>query len=173
MREIQLTKGYTALVSDEDYDRVNEFKWCAKEDRRKDGTINAVYAARNVSRKDGSRMTQRLHRRILDVTDPKVQVDHRNHNGLDCQRHNLRVATQIQNSRNRRKQTGSSSKCKGVRLHSCGNWQSRIQVNGKLIHLGLFDSEVAAAKQYDAAARQYFGDFAPCNCPIQELAKAA
>ena len=30
MKEIRLTKGYVALVDDKDFERVNQFKWCAK-----------------------------------------------------------------------------------------------------------------------------------------------
>ena len=45
VKEIQLTQGYVALVDDEDFERVNEYKWYAQRTERK-GEKTRAYAAR-------------------------------------------------------------------------------------------------------------------------------
>lgn len=88
------------------------------------------------------------------------------HDGLNNQRHNLRVATQMQNGQNQRPQTGKSSQYKGVSWYKASSaWRARIRVNKVLILLGEFASELEAAYAYDAAAREAFGEFACTNFP--------
>src|ERR1700733_15352358 len=120
MREIPLTKGYVALVDDADFERVNRLKWTATECHRKDGSVKKVYAYRMVGRK-----TVFLHRFLLGLPPGrKPQVDHHDGDGLNCQRQNLRVASNAENSRNRGKTTfKKSSRFKGVHWHSdCEKW---------------------------------------------------
>lgn len=92
-----------------------------------------------------------MHRQILGV--PKgVQVDHRNHNGLDNQRGNLQ---------NQRKRLHCSSQFKGVHwLPHCKRWQARILVKGKRLNLGYFTVENDAGVAYQLAAKLHFGEFA-------------
>ena len=158
MKELELTQGYKALVDDEDYERcVAAGPWFAYVERRKDGTIRNVYGAR-------SGIVKRLHRFILDVVGPKVQVDHKDHNGLNCQHHNMRVVTNFQNSRNTRKRSGTTSSFKGVyRYKLRNNWRAMIRLNNKNVGLGYFSEELAAALAYDASAREHFGEFAHTN----------
>ena len=174
MKTIELTKGYVALVDDEDFDKVNEFKWQANEARRKDGSIGTVYVTRTVYGESGTKVTQRLHRFLTDVTDPKIEVDHRDGNGLNNQSENLRISSRTQNQGNSRKQTGTSSKFKGVTWNKrrC-EWHAQIQISAKKRHLGDFDSEIEAALAYDTAACALFGDFAHCNFPGEDLALVA
>jgi len=96
-----------------------------------------------------------------------VKVDHEDHNGLNCQRYNLRVATNAQNNMNQKKRSdGLSSKFKGVCWHKrYVKFQADIRLNGKSKFLGMFVSELDAALAYDAAAREHFGEFALCNFP--------
>lgn len=95
-----------------------------------------------------------------------VGVDHRDHNGLNNQRKNLRKATQSQNNGNLRKTPGRSSQFKGVSFRrDRGCWKSQIRFHGQLHFLGLFDCEKLAARAYDCAARQFFGEFALLNFP--------
>lgn len=169
MKEIPLTKGYVALVDDEDYSKVSLYRWQALEKRRKDGTVYGVYARQ--TRRDGTKTIHRLlHRVLLDISDPAIQVDHHDGDGLNNQRDNLRVSTNQQNQSNRRKRTRTSSQYKGVSLHKpYGKWKSQISTDGEHRYLGLFESEIAAASRYDEAAREHFGVFACLNFPDQSL----
>jgi hypothetical protein len=90
-------------------------------------------------------------------------VDHINRRKLDCRRANLRTASSSQNSANRRPWTGSSP-FKGVHRFR-DKWRAKIQVDGAQRHLGVFDSAEAAARAYDAAAVEAFGEFAWLNFP--------
>jgi hypothetical protein len=104
--------------------------------------------------------TVMLHRFVMSVTDPTIEVDHEDHNGLNCQRYNLRLCTHTQNQGNRRKQT-SSSQFKGVYWNKAKKkWQAGIQINGKSKHLGYFAVEQDAGLAYANAAKKVFGAFA-------------
>jgi len=91
-------------------------------------------------------------------------VDHKNNNGLDNQRDNLRPATYSTNQFNQTKRANRSSQYKGVYLHkSRGKWMARIRKMYKETFLGYFDNEIDAAKAYDVAAKQMFGEYAKLN----------
>ncbi len=122
------------------------------------------YAVTDVGgRKDKRRVY--LHRLLMG--EPEGQVDHVNRDRLDNRRANLRVATHAENCRNASKtESETSSRFKGVRWHKGGRkWSAQIKVAGLAIHLGLHESEIDAAKAYDAAALRYFGIFAATNLP--------
>jgi len=91
-----------------------------------------------------------------------VKVDHQNRNGLDNQRHNLREATHAQNMQNKLPEKRNTSGYKGVWPHN-GHWRSGIKVNGQRIHLGVFTDPIEAARAYDEAAIEHFGEFACTN----------
>ena len=105
-----------------------------------------------------------MHRFILNA--PKGQyVDHRDRNGLNNQKRNLRFCTQSQNMMNLKSSTGTS-KYKGVSWNiKYKRWQSHIRLNYKLKNLGSYNSEIEAALAYDHAARELFGEFARLNFP--------
>lgn len=156
MKEIQLTRGMVALVDDEDYPDLSQFRWAAYR-----GT-NTVYAQRYVNL-DGKYTTMLMHRQILDAK-PGEQVDRKNHNGLDCRRENIRKCTTSQNHANRRKRIGGSSAFKGVAWDESRRlWQAVIQLDRKSVWLGRFTDEQTAARAYDAAAKRMFGEFALLN----------
>lgn len=171
MKQIILTQGYVAQVSDRDYERVNKFKWSAQVIRRKDGTILNVYAVRGF-RIHGKQHTQKLHRFILGVTASKVQIDHSpDPSGLNCQRENLRIATHAENNHNQRLSVNNTSGIKGVCWHKARQkWQARIMVNGKTKHLGYFISLADAREAYDKAAKKYHGAFALTNTMLEDSA---
>lgn len=157
-RLIPLTQGKFALVDDEDYERLNQFKWYAGKYKYR------YYAARTHKLK-----TITMAREIMDA--PKgLQVDHRNHNTLDNRRKNLRLCTNSQNQHNRapnKKNPDSSvpfSKHKGVSWSSTAKkWVVHIRHNSKKTYLGRYADEKEAARVYDVKARELFGDFACLN----------
>ena len=156
---IKLTFGKFAVIDAEDYDRVNQYNWCAVED------THCWYA--HTFKRDGSPMA--MHRLILNA--PKgLLVDHIDHNGLDNRKSNLRLCTNRQNQQNRRPTRGSNSRYKGV--HWCNfhkKFRARITHNGIRLHLGYFEDEIAAAKAYDKKAKELFGEFAYLNFPQENL----
>jgi hypothetical protein len=151
---IPLTRGKFAIVDAEYYDRLNQYKWHAQKGGQ-------TYYAR---RQEKGKLII-MHRLITNA--PKgLFVDHRNHNGLDNRRENLRLCTRLQNARNRLPRRQGISKYKGV------TWNKRrkkfiaaISLGGKKQYLGAFDSEIDAAKAYDKKARELFGEFAYLNFP--------
>ena len=151
MQSVELTQGFSALVDDEDFERVNALNWFIKKDRRKN-TNYAVLA-------DGTRM----HRFIMGLPRGNSPlVDHGDQNGLNNQRYNLRICTYGQNRANTKKSKGTSQ-FKGVHKTSYGTWTVQIKSNKSAKYLGTFKDEVQAALAYDAAARELFGEFACCN----------
>ena len=162
---IPLTRGYVATVDAAGYKKASPYKWQAQVNRRTDGSIGNVYAIRTIT-SDGKRTGQYMHRFLLGVTSLSVQVDHHDGNGLNNTRSNLRVCTVRRNAANQRKQTGTSSQFKGVYWHKAANkWHAQIGQDGKKHNLGYFSDEKDAARAYDAAARERFGEYAQLNLP--------
>lgn len=160
MKIIELTRGHVAKVDDEDFEMlVSMGSWHAS------GKNGHIYANHAVSRNKVI-SHYRMHRVILNVSDPKILIDHENHDTLDNQKRNLRIANRAQNGQNRlyKQRTGFSSQFKGVsyRKQSC-SWEAKIQVDGKHTYLGMYHIEADAAKAYDTAALKYFGEFACTN----------
>ncbi len=107
-----------------------------------------------------------LMHRLITAADPHQEVSHRDGNGLNNQRHNLRLATHSQALRNSRKHCESSSRFKGVYRSSSGRFVAQVTVNGTRYRKRGFDSEVDAARWYDDAARRYGGEFARTNADL-------
>jgi hypothetical protein len=162
MKEILLTRNKIALVDDEDYERVSQFKWCAV-------CLNGGrwYAQSNSF---GLPRQTLLHRFILELKPDDPEVDHISGDGLDCRRLNMRLATRQQNLANRFKFSGKySSKYKGVTWSKRDKkWIAQIMVNYKNIRLGSFVIEEDAARAYDKAAIQHFGEYARLNFPRED-----
>lgn len=159
---IKLCQGYVALVDDEDRHLVEGSHWMAQVIYRRDMSIKNVYAVRH----KGIRY---LHRTVLGVTDRDICVDPRNFNGLDCRRENLRLATKLENGRNRRLAFSSSTGLKGVRTYANNSkFGASIYKEGVSYFLGNFDTAEDAARAYDNAARRLHGDFACTNFGSEE-----
>ena len=158
---VTLTKGYSAIVDADDVHLVEGHNWHAFV------TTRTVYAARS-EKSCGRLRTIFMHRLILG--DPiGLDVDHRDHDGLNNRRCNLRGATAAQNSQNQRASIKNTSGFKGVSWsQATQKWQAQIRVGGRLKYLGLFDIITDAAGAYDTAALTHFGGFAQTN--LQENA---
>ena len=155
-REIKLTQGQVAIIDDEDYEWLSQWKWYARKSR------NIWYAVRQ-EWENGRQKQIHMHREILK---PPIgmETDHRDRNGLNNQRNNLRIATRIQNTRNRKANQNGTSTFKGVFWNPAHDkWQAQIRVKRQRIHLGYFPCEMDAARTYDKAAKEYFGEFACIN----------
>lgn len=163
MRTISLTRGQSAIVSDADYDWLNQWKWFASFHSR----IGGYYAARGI-RKHGHTDIIKMHRLVVGA-QPREIVDHKNRNPLDNRRENLRIVTARQSALNKRLLLASNKSgfC-GVYWNSeKRDWRAAIRVNKHKIHLGCFDSPEDAARAYDAAALKYHEGFAPLNFPLE------
>lgn len=113
--------------------------------------------------KDGKKTTLLMHRMIMKA-ETDVVVDHRDSNGLNNARSNLRICTNAQNISNRRKNSNNTSGYKGVRWYSETNkWRAEIYANGKLIIGGYFEDKIEAAQRYNELAIHHHGEFAHLN----------
>ena len=163
MAEIPLTQGMVAIVDEEDFDYLNQWKWQA---------LRIGYAARSVICQEKKRMIY-MHQLLIDVPKGK-ETDHKDRNKLNNCRSNLRACFHRQNTRNRGKPRKiTSSIFKGVYWNKGRRkWQAYFRLpqpsgNGKVTNLGRFKDEEQAALAYNEAATKYFGDFARLNT-IQE-----
>jgi len=146
VKRIKLTQQKYAVVSDVDFPALNRVKWSAHYDGYN------WYARR---RKPGPRNQNNhllMHRELLHCSKTQ-EIDHKNGNGLDNRRSNLRKVTHQQNVRNR---TGPINK--GV--SKIGNkFRARISLDGEKQHIGIFDTQQQAIRAYQQRAKKYFGKF--------------
>lgn len=189
MRIIKLTNGFDTMVDDEDYEFLNEFSWKYSK-YKKDRTGYAVRfeyikGTSSKSCKYGKKRRIQMHREILGLKkgDGKL-TDHKNHNGLDNQKHNLRVCTHKENSKNKLSYKNSTSKYVGVcfikqniakkyttkegneKIYPAKEyfyWRATIENNGKRELIGNFKNEIDAAKAWNERAKILYGEFANLN----------
>lgn len=155
MKLIPLTQGRFAVVDNGDFDAVNRWKWFARKTGR-----NLWYAVRSTKNPTG---TVYMHRQIMGFTNEPVEVDHRDGNGLNNTRNNLRSSTTLENSRGYRSmRLRKTVNYRGVTFKR-RKFRARITFNGQELYLGTFPRADLAAIAYDRAAKKYFGDFAQLN----------
>jgi hypothetical protein len=156
MREIPLTQGQVAQVSDDAYERVMQYKWQAIKHHS-----GKFYASGWVNGK-----TIKLHNFLMQPP-PGFEVDHIDRNGgLNCQWENMRLVTSANNAWNRGKRNDNSSGFKGVHQSKWhGKYRARVYKNGVSCYSGHFDRAEDAARAYDKAACEYHGEFASLNFP--------
>lgn len=141
-------------MDEEVFEELNRFRWSGEPQR------NTVYVRRAERGK-----TIKMHRVIMNVTDPKCHIDHINGDGLDNRKENLRMVTNHQNRLNSRTYKTNQAGYKGVspiQTVTGLRWRSTITLNGTQHHLGCFDTPTEAALAYDLKSLELFGDYA---CP--------
>ena len=149
-KEIPMANGHIAIVDDDDFSRVSQFKW----------QVNTYgYARRTMYNEARIRVDVKMHRFIAGVTDRSIEVDHRNGNKLDNRKENLRLCTHSQNMMNRGANRRNKSGFKGV-VKKGDSWEARIAVNKIYKHLGRFPTAELASEAYKQAAIELHGEFA-------------
>jgi hypothetical protein len=151
-KEIILSGGYVAIVDDEDFEYINQFKW-----HYRNG-----YAQSSIKQNDGSYKNIRMHRLIMNA-EKGILVDHHDGNKLNNQKSNLRLCNDNQNQHNRKSNKNSSSIHKGVSKMEDGRFRVRINSNGKSYFLGLYEDENIASNTYNHKALELHGEFAKLN----------
>lgn len=154
MRVIELSKGQVAIVDDADFMELAQYRW------RFD---SKGYACRWSTMVNGQRTLILMHVAIMNP--PKgLDIDHRNRNGLDNRRENLRIASDSQNQANRKLNKNSKTGFKGVCFYpNEGIYVARIMKDGKSNWLGRFKTVEDARDAYNNAAINLFGEFARLN----------
>lgn len=158
---------YFVMVDDEDYEWLIKWNWSVHVLER------TCYPVRTTTSK-GKTTLLYMHNAVMNRTAQElkddVRIDHRDHNGLNCQKSNLRRCTHQQNCKNMRSRKNSSSKYLGVgRIKDSRKgkrnkiWHAQISVGGKGISLGVYETEQEAAFMYDLAALKYHGEFGCFN----------
>ena len=147
-KRIKLSQGKYALVDDEDYSRISVFKWRAYKNR------NTWYARRS----NGKSAYISMHHAVIEKN---VRTDHKNGNGLDNRKLNLREATRSQNTANRKHY---KNKYHGIDFHKkSGGWRARVCKDQKSYYIGAFKTQQEAFIAYNKKAIELFGEFASLN----------
>lgn len=150
---IKLTQGQYAIIDDEDYAFINQWKWYFN---------NGGYAVRDI-RVNGKRTALYMHRFIMN-TPKNMDTDHRDGNTLNNKRINLRVCTHAENLWNQKVSIKGTSKYRGVYFEKSRlQWSANISSKDRTIHLGRFNNEVDAARAYNEKAKELRGEFAILN----------
>lgn len=150
-------------VDDEDFEGLSRYNW-----RTLSGRSMNIYTWRHSTKQERSKGYPQnviMHRQILGVIlKPDVEVDHRDGNGLNNMKENLRVATRSQNNMNRISRSGTTSIYKGVSWNrEKSKWEAYIRYESKQYKLGYFNDERDAALAYNNKAKELFGEFARFN----------
>lgn len=159
-RELVLNRGFVALVDDDLLEELSHYSWRVSRRAQKSERYSVVRT--DWSRRPTPRIVS-LHRQVIQACPGQI-VDHINRDPLDNRRENLRVVTVAQNAMNRSKSVTAASRYLGVYRFKA-RWVAKIGSGGKLLHLGLFDSEIEAAQAFDLAAKALRGEFAALNFP--------
>jgi hypothetical protein len=149
------------VYDNQDHEVVSSYHWSSHR-----GKTNKTHYARTTLIRNGKRRWVLMHRLLMDVVDPEQQVDHKNGNGLDNTRSNLRIASSRGNSQNSSLSKRNKVGFKGVTIIKNSKkspFRAVIQVDNKQLHLGCYPTVELAAKAYNEAAFIHHGDFARLN----------
>ena len=145
---------HTVFFDDEDSSLINSFTWYVYKG------YSTFYARTRIRRHGIPNNTITMHRMILDVPMDKM-VDHRDGNGLNNKRDNIRICTDAQNMCNKKVITKKYSNFLGV-FRSGDKWIAGCRSNS-ILHRRTYDTEKEAALGYNEMAIQFHGQFARLN----------
>lgn len=147
MKIIYTNKKEEIFLDDGDFELLSNYTW---------------YLDNGYARTNSKKLSAYMHKLILNIKDKTIFCDHIDGNRANNQKHNLRLCNIQQNAQNRIPR----NKYKGISFKKKFNkYESNIGIDGKLIYLGYFDSEIEAAEKYDIAAIYYHKEFAKLNFP--------
>jgi len=156
-KEIQLTKGKVAVVDDDLFNYLNQFKWYANNLNGK------FYAVRRFMVKKGKQSVILMHRDIMKPNKGFV-IDHIDGDTLNNSINNLRICKHEENLRNQKINKNNKSGFKGVYFCKQRNkFRAEIKKDRQKYFLGLFIDPKDAASAYNEAAIKYHGEFANLN----------
>jgi hypothetical protein len=163
-RWLALNRGF-ALVDADRFDELNAFVW-SRAGRDGMHAVRRKMVAESARDDEGPMETVFLHHAVLGVPS-HVHIDHKDGNGLDCRKQNLRLADNSLNHANIGKMRGVyTSRYKGVyRDNRRKRWAAQIRIREYRTTIGRYETECEAAVAYDAAALFHFGEFAKTNFP--------
>jgi hypothetical protein len=155
-KEIPLSQGRVAIVDDEDYEWLSQWKWCI--------LGHGKYAGRGERDGSGRQKSILMHREIMQ-TPQGQEVDHADGNHLNNVHANLRNCSHAENQCNQKPRVRNvTSHFKGVsKRRQKTSWLAQIRYQGQTIYLGTYALEEDAAHAYDAKAKELFGEFARVN----------
>lgn len=159
MKEIELTRGLKAIVDDADFEFLSGYSWHAEK-------RGGIYYARGVISCVKRKCKLAYMHRLILCAKPGQLVDHKDGNGLNNQRSNIRICTHGENCRNVSPVKNATSKYLGVDLAGRPKnrrWRAAICHDGKRKHIGHFDTETEAAEAYNIEAIRLHGEFARIN----------
>jgi len=156
-KKIPLSNGGVALVDNDDFEHLSKYNWFSR-------TFHGTEYAHAHMRQNGRRRQVRMHRLLMGVPS-STGIDHKNGNGLDNRRRNLRTATTAQNNQNRRRGAGRSKYIGVSWCSQTSRWRASIKVDGRFRHIGRFSFEEEAAEAYDMRALYHWRRFAGLNFP--------
>lgn len=170
MKLIPLNHGFSAMVDDEDFEELSKYNWYSEKAPR------THYATRYFYNHDKDRKDHiRMHRHIMKVNDPKIQIDHIDRNGLNNQKSNLRPCSCSENHRNCRMRK-STTGFRGVSLYKAKRvwkdydgpvYRARINHQGKEISIGFYKTPQEAAEARDKKSLELHKEFGVLNFPTK------
>ena len=176
-RKIKLSQDQVAVVDAEDYGWLSNYSWYAKWNPHTKSfyAVAAINKTVDFELENGTIITRRvqaivsMHRAVLKIGSERIHVDHEDHDTLNNRKYNLRRAGQHEQKRNSRVYKSNTSGFKGVHQRPNGTYQARINMDGKRVSLGHYDTPEEAAKVYDAKAVEVYGEFALTNAQIAKM----
>jgi len=155
MKKIVLTRNQITIVDNNDFERLNRYKW-------QTAGRNKLYGKRTTAKGD-----LYIHRVIMNAHDGE-EIDHINGNTLDNRKSNLRICTHAENIRNKKSKSKTTG-FKGVTYlrdpWRKSKYRARVRVNGIVHYSKCFPTAIEAAKEYDVMARRFHGKFCSLNFP--------